>query len=357
MERLNTKQLRAAISEYTQQSTKLALVIFGADLFVYIASIAGVILLENFTLRLLCGVLAGFKIASLFIIGHDASHSAFTNSKILNGVIARIAFLPSLHNYGLWLVEHNRIHHQSTNVKELNSWTPYSKEEYDDLPVWRKRLERFYRSPAGISFYYMIERWWKNKFYPFKSSKGMYNSVYWDFILVATYLVSYLCLLTYAGQVLVYTSPVELIVLGFVVPFMIWNFMMGFTVYQQHTHETIPWVNVRNERDELAAQEDFTMHVQFPHWYNLVSFNIMEHTAHHVDPRIPLYHLAKAQAVIMELLGDDIVTIKFTFKGFLETLSKCKLYDYENHQWLDFDGKPTSIKLVSEEQMEFSNAA
>ena len=38
MKNYNTKQLRAEIAEYTQQSTKLALLIFGLDLFVYIAA-------------------------------------------------------------------------------------------------------------------------------------------------------------------------------------------------------------------------------------------------------------------------------------------------------------------------------
>jgi acyl-lipid omega-6 desaturase (Delta-12 desaturase) len=353
----NTKQLRSAISEYTKKSTELALLIFGLDLLMYIASIAGIIFFESIVLKILCSVLAGFKIASLFIIGHDAAHNAFTDRKILNQVIARIVFLPSLHNYGLWLVEHNRIHHQATNIKGIDSWSPLSKEEYDALPVWRKGVERFYRGLSGICFYYMIERWWKNKFFPFKSIKGKYNSVNWDFLLVISYLISYLSLLVYVGQVSSYSNPTELLVLGFIIPFLIWNFMMGFTVYQHHTHESIPWCKSRKEREKIGGQEDLTMHVKYPRWYNVVSHNIMEHTAHHVDPRIPLYQLAKAQSKLSKLLGNEINVIQFSFVGFIKTLAKCKLYDYENHCWLDFNGRPTVNSLVVDKELELADVA
>jgi acyl-lipid omega-6 desaturase (Delta-12 desaturase) len=352
-----TKQLREVISEYRKRSTKLALLLFGLDLLMYISAVAGVILFENMSLKILCSVIAGFNISALFIIGHDASHNAFTNNKILNKVIARIVFLPSLHNYGLWLTEHNRIHHQATNIKGMDSWSPLSMEEYEVLPGWRKTLERFYRSIPGICFYYMIERWWKNKFFPFNNIKGKYNSVKWDFFLVSFYLVSYISLLTFLGQVSSHSSSIELILLGFVLPFLIWNFMMGFTVYQHHTHETIPWNKSRKDREKLGGQEDFTMHVQYPYWYDLVSHNIMAHTAHHVDPSIPLYQLDKAQDKLREFLGNDIKVIKFSFSGFIKTVAKCKLFDYEKNLWLDFDGNPTASFINSVEQVEFSDAA
>lgn len=342
MKKDNTKELRASLAEYSKPSDKTALFIFGLDVFVYIAAIAGVILFESMALRLMCGLLAGFKISSLFIIGHDASHNAFTSSKKLNGIIARIVFLPSLHNYALWLVEHNRIHHQATNIKNMDSWSPLSKEEYEALPNWRKIVEKFYRSPFGMGFYYMIERWWKNKFYPFKSIKGKYNSVNFDFALVVTYFISYIASLIYLGSVMAHTTSLELVMIGFVGPFMIWNFMMGFTVYQHHTHESIAWNKTRKDREKIGGQDVFTMHVKYPNWYNKVSYNIMVHTAHHVDPRIPLYKLDKAQLKLSELIGKDIKVIDFSFKTFWMTMAKCKLYDYENNVWLDFNGQITA---------------
>ena len=337
-----TKDLRAEISEYSKPSTGLAVVIFMIDIFIYLSAISGVIFLENIYMQIACSIIAGIMISSIFVIGHDAAHNAYTGYSLLNRIIARVAFLPSLHNYGLWLTEHNRIHHQSTNIQGMDSWSPYSKEEYDAMPEWRKLLERFYRSPGGIGFYYLVERWWKNKFYPHKKIIGKYNSVYWDFSLVVIYLAGYLSLLGYAGYTFNHTSVSELIILGFVVPFMNWNFMMGFTVYQHHTHETIAWVKTKRDRDALGGQEDFTMQVKYPSWYNVMSHNIMEHTAHHVDPRVPLYNLPSAQKVLGELMGDDLKTAPFSLRAFLRTMAICKLYDYKEHAWLDFEGNITS---------------
>lgn len=210
---------------------------------------------------------------------------------------------------------------------------------------WQQMRERFYRSVPGIAVYYMIERWWKEKFYPFSHIEGKYNSVYGDFALIVAGLAIYLSGLVYAGAVLSHTTVLELLVLGFVLPTMVWNFMIGFTVYQHHTHENISWARTLEERNRLGDQEDFTMHVQYPAWYNLLSHNIMEHTAHHVDPRIPCYRLAQAQTVIKRALGDQMHAIRFTIGGFLRTIHRCQLYDYDNHCWLDFAGNRTTGRL------------
>jgi omega-6 fatty acid desaturase (delta-12 desaturase) len=40
------------------------------------------------------------------------------------------------------------------------------------------------------------------------------------------------------------------------------------------------------------------------------------------------------------------VSRRFTFGLFWDTLRRCKLYDYERHRWLDFDGQPTSEPIL-----------
>lgn len=339
MNSYNTRQLRLAISEYTERSTPIGLSILLLDVLIYISAIAGVIFVENLFLRVVCSVVAGFKISTLFVIAHDAAHASFVRNRMLNKLIARLTFLPSYHNYSLWLIAHNKSHHQLTNMQGSNSWSPLSKEEYDALPGWRKNVEQFYRSPIGISFYYLIERWWKDKFFPYKRLMTKNKPSYWlDFLLVSTYMGMFLWMLIQARTNSIYTSPLEMIVLAFIVPLIVSSFMIGFTVYLQHTHESIPWFRTKVERDWHVNVEEITMYVKFPRWYNTLSHNTMEHTAHHIDSRIPMYHLAKAQKVLVKLLGDNVSTVNFTFKSFLSTMKKCKLYDYDNHLWLDFDG-------------------
>ena len=185
MNKVDIKQLRRSISDFAKPSTLKGVIIFSLDLTVYALAIIGVIFLDNFGLKLLCGILAGLKMASLFAIAHDAAHDSFTGNRRLNKIIGRISFLPVLHNYSLWLIAHNRTHHHIPNVKDVNSWSPLSKQEYEAMSSWRKLLEKFYRSPAGIWLNYLVERWWKYKCYPFKAIVGQRKLIHWlDFSLI-----------------------------------------------------------------------------------------------------------------------------------------------------------------------------
>ena len=64
----------------------------------------------------------------------------------------------------------------------------------------------------------------------------------------------------------------------------------------------------------------------------------MEHTAHHVDMSVPLYNLKAAQNRLEELLPNRIVVQSFSWRWYFDVARTCKLYDFENKAWLDFDG-------------------
>lgn len=307
-------------------------------------AVAGTICFQNYLLKVLLAVVAGMKMATLFVIAHDAAHDNFTAFRWLNCVLGRLAFMPCLHNYSLWLIAHNQKHHQYTNVRGLNSWSPMSWEDYEKQPLWRQRLERLYRCPAGICFYYLVERWWKEKFYPYKNITGRKdNDGYLDFALLVMYLgIFFTAVFSLAAVIEPGFYALETAIFAFIVPFVIFNFMVGLTVYQQHTHETVPWFNDIAERNASVNQYEVIMHVRYPRWFNLISLNAMEHTAHHVDPRIPLYYLSRAQKIITGYFGDDMVTVGFSLRDFLMTMKRCKLYDYRDHCWLDFCGRITA---------------
>jgi omega-6 fatty acid desaturase (delta-12 desaturase) len=72
----------------------------------------------------------------------------------------------------------------------------------------------------------------------------------------------------------------------------------------------------------------------------------MEHTAHHVHPKIPLYRLRAAQEKLADILGNRLVVEKFTPLYLLRTMARCKLYDYQLHKWQDFTGLNTTECLL-----------
>jgi omega-6 fatty acid desaturase (delta-12 desaturase) len=335
MRAIEAKSLRAALTGYARPSIPLALALFVATLAVYGLALAGALALPSLALRILCSIAAGATIASLFVIGHDAAHGAFTPSRALNGTIGRLAFLPALHNYSLWQVQHNRLHHRLVNVKGFNSWSPLTKAEYDALAAWRRALERLYRGPLGFAPYYLRERWWRDKFFPRHASDRARLASWLDLALTIAALFLFVAtLLAWGGA--------EAVLLGFALPFLVWNAMMGATTYLQHTHARIPWFEAIEEWRGLAGQDEVTVQVQVPRWYGFISHHVMDHPAHHAHPKIPLYRLAAAQRALNRLLGERAVAQHFSPAYLWRTLGACKLYDYREHRWLDFAGNPTS---------------
>jgi hypothetical protein len=68
----------------------------------------------------------------------------------------------------------------------------------------------------------------------------------------------------------------------------------------------------------------------------MILHHIMDHTAHHVDPRIPLYHLPDAQVAMENSYPSDVIVSPFSFPNLRKILRECQLYDYSQHRWLPF---------------------
>ena len=294
--------------------------------------------------KLLCGLVAGFWIGRIFIIGHDACHQSLTPHRGLNRVLGRIAFLPSLTPYSLWDVGHNVIHHGYTNLRGTDFvWEPLTKDEYDALSPWQKFIQRVYRSGWGPGIYYGIEIWWKREYFPSAKYMPTRRAIFWkDSLLVTIFAVLWIGALI-AGALAV-NEPVWMALLfGFAVPFFFWLNMIGFVVYVQHTHVKVAWQKDKATWAKALPFVSTTVHLTFKRHFGAVMHHILEHTAHHVDMSIPLYRLKEAQARLEELLPGRIVVQAFSWGWYFETARLTKLYDYERKCWTDFDGQATSV--------------
>jgi omega-6 fatty acid desaturase (delta-12 desaturase) len=133
-----------------------------------------------------------------------------------------------------------------------------------------------------------------------------------------------------------------IIALAVLVPFLTFTWLIGFATFQHHTHPRVLWYADVDEWNFYRSQVQGTVHVVFPRWIEVLLHNIMEHTAHHVDTKVPLYNLTDAQRQLEETFGDEVITEPFSFRGLRRTFASCCLYDFSMHQWLDFDGTPTT---------------
>ena len=124
----------------------------------------------------------------------------------------------------------------------------------------------------------------------------------------------------------------------FAVPFALWNYSIGFAVYVHHIDPAVPW-HRRRDWTKFNGQVEGTTVLYVPAWMNFFYHNIFLHVPHHVDMRIPFYGLPRAVEVLREHFSDVLVERTFSFRGYLRTTSRCKLFNFETGRWHAYDGE------------------
>ena len=342
------KIIRQWLVPMSDRTTALAVAMLVLDNLLLALALTGTVWFDMVWAKLLCGVAAGFVIGRLFIIGHDACHQSLTPHRRLNKWLGRIAFLPSITPYSLWDVGHNVVHHGYTNLKGFDFvWAPLTAEEFAALSPGRRLLERIYRSGWGPGLYYMIEIWWNKMFFPNKQQMATRRAIFtFDCLLVSAYGLAWISAMVGAAVVTGQSIALTLLT-GFAVPFLFWCAMIGFVVYVHHTHVKVSW---HDDRSTWAKAQPFvstTVHLTFPFSIGQLMHNIMEHTAHHVDMSIPLYHLKQAQQKLEDMLPQRIVIQPFSWRWYFQTARHCKLYDFTQRCWTDFRGRATSTPQLA----------
>jgi acyl-lipid omega-6 desaturase (Delta-12 desaturase) len=330
------------------KATAAPIIWFVLDWLVLGAAIASLLVVESIWVKIFASLVAALWIARLFVIGHDACHGSYTPSKRLNAWIGRLAFLPSLTPFSLWDVGHNLAHHGFTNLKGRDYvWTPFTREEFMRLPWLRRQMEKLYRSGVGQGVYYMVELWWKKLFFPSrKHISSSRKSFTWDSILVAGFGLAWIGGLV-AWALISQRSVTSLLIFGFAIPFFMWNCLMGFVIYVQHTHPRVAWYERKEEWTSNAGYATTTVHIKLKRPLDGLIHYILEHGAHHVNMGVPMYRLKEAQARLTATLDERLNSEVFTWRYYWNTVRRCKLYDYARHVWTDYEGRVTSEPVVS----------
>lgn len=316
----------------------------------YLISLYGAITSSFWLSQFFWSVAAGFCASGLFVVGHDAAHNSLTPSRLLNRIVGTIVFLPLLHNYSLWRYTHNIQHHLHTNQRGKDFvWEPLSPREYWALNGWSRAKYRFFRSGIGHYFYYIFEVWAPRRIIPRRAKVDRMRYEYWiDTVIVAMGVVGLSAAVIWlrARHLGVPVNAVEYwvqpLVMGVVLPFFVGNMLQSHTDFVQHTHPAVHWFSQPTADKFEEHQTKVTIHVRhappvdwFLHW-------IQDHTAHHLQPAIPLYRLKDAQAIIDERHEGEVVAYRYGLRAVAQIINSCKLYDDEVGTWTDFAGNPTS---------------
>ncbi len=332
--------------ECWQRSDLRGGIIFAFSATLFILLFLGMFWLPVWWMRLAALVTQPWVIGALFIIGHDACHGSLVRTGWLNRLLGRLCFLPAWHPYTSWAWAHNALHHGGTNLKGKEpAFPPFSKEEFDALPLWRRLLERLYRTPPGIGLYYAVDFYAYRLLFPPAGQRSPYRLTFHldRLLVVAFFLAQLVVAFSLAGGRTEFMVRSEVYAgLTVVLPWTLWIWFMGFVSFVQHTHPRIAWYDREDEWSFYHVQLKSTAHVVFPWLVERVLHNIMSHAAHHLDPGIPLYELPHSQLLLEEACPGHAVVIPWSWRDYFRTCAACKLYDFRRHCWTDFNGVPTT---------------
>jgi len=345
------KEVFAALpSSRLERSTLTGVILFAVATITWVLWMAGATLPQPLWIRFACSIGVGVWIAVLFVVGHDACHGSLTPRSWLNKLIGRLSLVHSLHPFTSWKYSHNALHHGWTCVQGKDIvFVPFSKKGFTRLPRWRRCGERFFRSILGLGPFYWFTVWIPYEMFPNRDRRprGRDSTAFQlDRVLVWVYCATLVALLVWAAFA-TQRSLWQMLAFGIVLPQLVFVYLMGYVSYLHHTHPRSPWYASADEYEYFACQVRSTVHAELPLVIEWILHRILSHTAHHADPRVPLYHLAQAQKKLEHTYPEDVIVEPWSVSAFLRTLRTCRLYDYDRHRWLDWDGTPLTPSLLA----------
>ena len=333
----------AAISDERRTLHK-GLKVFGVHFALYLATLIGAVAPLPIALNLVFALANGVFIALLFIIGHDAGHNSFVPARSWNRWLGRISFVPCVHGASLWRVIHNEQHHGHTNLKGVDGvWAPMSMADYKRASPVRRWLERVYRGPAGPLVYYYLAFWVHRVLLPLAPDvRKEWKRHLPDSAFALGGFLFTLSAIAVSGKAFAPDRPLWLVlVVAWAIPFAVWNYLMAFTIYLNHTHPLIPWFEDEASWRTYRSLAPDTASVKMPINVAPLYTKVMVHTSHHVHTRIPVYALPEAEG---ELKKGYPRLLEYTLAlgAYKYIYRACKLFDFERMCWTDFDGVPTA---------------
>jgi omega-6 fatty acid desaturase (delta-12 desaturase) len=318
-----------------------------AEFALYGAAVAGAVVLTPVWEKLACAFVAGVLISTLAIIGHDCAHRGGTRHQWLNRLIGTIGFLPALHPLSRWAHHHNQVHHRYTaQIGIDNAYPPMSLEGYRAAAPLRRAHYRLQRSLWGQPLFYLTDIWLTDIFLPLDGTKLTARD-WLDFVLVYAWLGAFLGGMTwlshahFAGEswAAAFTNAA---VFGLAIPFLVWNLFISFVTVIQHTGPDVKWSLPTGRPSTTEQKLHGTVRIRFPEIIDILFHRLMQHSAHHLNPVIPLYSLKAAQHSLEKSHGDAVLSIRWTPAYHWRLTKTCKLYDPARDCWCDFDGRPTT---------------
>jgi acyl-lipid omega-6 desaturase (Delta-12 desaturase) len=316
---LEGQKITAAIPrEYLQPSVARGFAGLVVSLAVYVGAIVAIAAVDQWYLIPPLLVVAGLGGWGLHCIAHECGHGSFSRNRRLNFAVGQFALLHLLYPFHAWRHVHN-LHHAHTNSLELDTdWAPIPEAVYRRMSVKDRLIYISVRTWAvwGGSIHHWLDSGLRPSYFP---KKEMRRDARRSIMVVAAVGGGYLATLTY------FTGWQGLL-LYFVGPWLATHVWFSITTLMHHSAEDIPYLSTDHwtkNASRLLVTTDF----MYPKWLLFLTHNISVHTAHHVSPAVPFYHLPKAQEALMQAYPEMMRVEKASISRFWNILRNCRFYD------------------------------
>lgn len=238
----------------------------------------------GYWLTLLLSVPAAFLLIRLFIVQHDCGHGAFFKSARVADAVGAILGVLTLTPYAYWRRTHALHHATSGNLEHrgFGDIDTLTVDEYLQRDWWGRLQYRVYRHPislfvVGAQLHFFVRHRWPG-IVP-REWRRERRSILWTNVGLAA-------MVTAGCAVL---GPVTFLKLY--LPMMMLSCSLGvWLFYVQHQFEPTYW-----EHDEqwqfVAAALEGSSYYELPKLLQWLTGNIGLHHVHHLNSRIPNYHL------------------------------------------------------------------
>ncbi len=258
---------------------------------------------------------------SLFVIGHDAGHGAFSSNRTFNTIIGILTHAAILVPYRGWQRSHAQHHMKTGHFRQEEVFRPCRAEE-----------DRAFRKVLFRSGIFILIGWPMYKlgfrnlttYDPIGGSHYLPTSdLYTKSVRTSWYLglgalLAFLSL--YIGLGVVYGW-------GFVgkyilVPYLIYGAWLTLVTYMQHVAPEVP---VYDEQDWTRLKGSLATVDRDYGPFNWLTHNIGNlHVIHHLFPTIPHYRLQEATDAVRPILGEHYLqSDRFILFDFVRTLIGC----------------------------------
>lgn len=323
---------------YAKPDTANALFYIFTSIVPYLALLAFMFLLLHldfpyWTVLILSVLAAGFYVR-LFMILHDCSHSSFVRSRTVGAILGHVCGVLTFTPFFDWQRKHGIHHGTVANLDKRGTgdvWT-MTLQEYGSASLMRRAAYRFFRNPLFLFIIAPVFLFVVGYRFPHKKcrKKDCVSIAVTDAMIVLIVIAAH-----FTVGIRNYTA-VQLPIAFMATSAGVWLFFI------QHQFKEVYWA--RNaEWDVVSASLKGASFYDLPAPLRWFTGNIGYHNLHHINPRIPCYHLKKCYDGLMEIHGKSRLTLGTGFRSL-----RLHLWDEDSRELISF--REGCCKLESQVQ-------